>query len=212
MFSYWTGRSIGYWAADCLFAAILMTIVGAVGFWLGTAASMLLLAGLSAAAYMRLARFAADGGQTGRVLSAERLVIINQNGRPRVALDGTGLQLLDEKGCARILMAVDGDGPAVQVCDESGKLRLSLGSSAAEGSYGLSMIDQQGKVIARAIMRNELHGIASFGLYDASGQIRANLSTSGSTQANLTFTDEDGRFIWRASDTFLVTRKRDSEV
>lgn len=106
-------------------------------------------------------------------------IILDQNGKPRAGLDSTGFQLLDDKGCSRILMAVDSDGPAVQVCDDSGKLQLNLGSSAADGSYGLSLMDQQGKVRARAVMRKELQGIASFGVYDGAGRIRANLSIGG---------------------------------
>ena len=144
----------------------------------------------------------------GTVLSVARLVILDQNGKPRAGLDSTGFQLLDDKGCPRILMAVDGDGPAVQVCDESGKLQLSLGSSAADGSYGLSMIDQQGKVRARAVMRKELQGIASFGVYDPSGQIRANLSINGGpAQAALTFMDEAGLIIWSAPDISIAIQK-----
>ena len=104
-------------------------------------------------------------------------------------------------------MAVDADGPAIQVCDEFGKLQLSLGSSAADGSYGLSLIDQQGKVRARAIMRNELQGIASFGVYDPTGQIRANFSIGGSAQATLTLMDKSGSIIWSAPNASVAIEK-----
>lgn len=196
MSSYWTGRNIKYWSANLLVASIAMVIIGAVGVWLGTLASILALAGITALAFGR------------RTLSVERLLILDRNGRPRAALDTTGLQLLDDKGRARILLAVDGDGPAVQVCDESGKLQLSLGSSAADGSYGLSMIDEQGKVRARAVMRKELQGIASFCLYDPSGQVRANLSIAGGpAQASLTFIDEAGIIIWDAPGPSVAIQK-----
>ncbi len=206
--SYWTGRFIGYWSADLFVAAIVMLAIGGVGVWLGTLASILALAGITAVAFMRQARNNAYGGPVGTVLSAARVVILNQNGKPRAGLDSTGFQLLDDQGCARILMAVDADGPSVQVCDESGKLQISLGSSAADGSYGLSMIDQQGKVRARAVMRNELQGIASFGVYDPSGQIRANLSIKGEPpHAALTFMDESGIIIWSAPDTSITIQE-----
>jgi hypothetical protein len=211
--SYWTGRSIGYSFADLFVAAIFMVVIGAAGFWLGALASIVALAGITAVVLMRHARKIAYGGLAGAVLNAARLTILDQNGKPRAGLDSTGFQLFDDKGCARILLAVDGDGPAVQVCDESGKLQLSLGSSAADGSYGLSMVDQQGKVRARAVMRNELQGIASFGVYDPSGQIRANLSisgvsiTGGLARAALTFTNEAGLILWSAPDASIALPK-----
>ncbi|MGO9267612.1 MAG: hypothetical protein ACLQBA_22470 [Candidatus Binataceae bacterium] len=188
-------------------AALAMIVIGVISVWLGTLDSILALAGLTAVAFMRAARYKADGGTVGRVLQLAQLVILDQNGKPRLGLDSTGFQLLDDKGRARILMAVDGDGPAVQVCDGSGKLQLSLGSSAADGSYGLSLLDQQGKVRARAVMRNEDQGIASFGVYDPSGQIRANLCIGGRGQATLNFADEAGGIIWSAPDASVAIQK-----
>jgi hypothetical protein len=188
-------------------AAIFMVAIGAIGVLLGTLPSIVALAGVLGVIFMRHARKIAYGGLGGAVLKAAGLVILDQNGKARAGLDRAGFQLLDDKGRARILLAVDGDGPAVQVCDESGKLQISLGSSAADGSYGLSLVDQQGKVRARAVMRKELQGLASFGVYDESGQIRANLFITGQKQAALTVMDDAGLIIWSTPDESIATKK-----
>ena len=71
--SYWTQRSIGYWLADLFVAAIIVVVVGTVGVWLGTLASVLVLAGITAVAFMRQARNNAYGGPGGTVFGEDHL-------------------------------------------------------------------------------------------------------------------------------------------
>ena len=63
--SYWTGRFIGYWSADLFVAAIVMVVIGAIGVWLGTLASILALAGITAVAF---------SGKRGTTPTADRWV------------------------------------------------------------------------------------------------------------------------------------------
>jgi hypothetical protein len=204
MASYWSGRSIGYWAADFTVATVVMIIFGSIGFFFGTLASIVALAGLLAVIYMRQSRINIYGGPARAELRAAQLVILDEKGRPRSCLDSSGLQFLDDQGKRRLLVAVDADGPAIQILDDSQKVQINLGSSALDGSYGLSLIDEAGKIRGRAIMRKELQGIASFALYDKLGQLRANLALDGSGPAILNLLDETGLVSWRASDVTLT--------
>jgi hypothetical protein len=116
-------------------------------------------------------------------------------------LDENGLQLLDKAGCARILLAVDSNGPALQVCDEAGKLQLSLGS-ASDGDIALSLIDKAGKPRAQARLMTNMFGsgLASFCLYDSAGQLRGHLSCGGMDKdpASVIVNDATGNILWSA--------------
>jgi len=187
---------MGFLLADLFVATIAMLVVGSIGIWLGPLAASIAVAGLLAVSFMRQARTMASGGPMNTVIRAGRVTILDAAGKQRVCIDGDGIQLTDDAGQTRIVMAVDAKGPELQICDQNGNLEVSLGSRP-DGNSGLALMDETGKVRAQAVIRKELGGIASFGLYDSAGQVRGNFAI-GDRPAFLNFTDDEGVIIWRA--------------
>ena len=128
MASYWTGHRMGFLLADLFVATIAMLVVGSIGIWLGPLAASIAVAGLLAVSFMRQARTMASGGPMNTVIRAGRVTILDAAGKQRVCIDGDGIQLTDDSGQTRIVMAVDAKGPELQICDQNGNLEVSLGS------------------------------------------------------------------------------------
>jgi hypothetical protein len=201
--NYWSAERYGFLIADIIQAIVLMAAIGLIGIVWGTFISVIVLSAIVAIAYMRQARTMAYGGPVTSRLRVEQIVIVNEQGIPRVSLDAkTGLQLADDMGRPRIVIAVDGDGPGFQVWDEAGKLQLTLGSSGANG-IGLSLVDEAGKIRGQAVLRNESGGFASFVVRDRKGQVRGFFTSSidGSGGAKLNFLDEAGNLVWHLDET-----------
>jgi hypothetical protein len=176
----------------------MMLVIGMIGLFWGTFASIIVLSGILAIAFMRRTR----GGPTLSLLRAERIVIVNQKGVPRACLDSAGLQLTDDVGHPRIVIAVDNDGPAFQVWDKDAKLQLSLGSGA--NGTGLSLLDvETGKIRGQAMVYSGKLGFASFAVRDSSGCVRGFFTSSvdGDGGARLSFLDKSGSPVCSIDET-----------
>ncbi len=198
MNSYWSGRRIGLLLADVFSAAALMLVIGLIGYLCGTFVSAIVLSGILAVAFMRQARSMAHGGPVSSFLRAERIVITDQKGIVRAALDSRGLQLTGNTGRPRIVIAVDSDKPALQVWHEQARIQLNLGSGA-NGIMGLTLVDEAGKTRGQAIIHNGMQGLVSFVVNDQNGRLRGDLSLVGAFGgARLNLSDENGKSIWTA--------------
>jgi hypothetical protein len=194
--SYWSGWRIGLLLADVFAAGVVMLVIGLVGYLCGTFVAVIVLSGILAVAFMRQARTMAHGGPASSLLRAERIVITDQRGIVRAALDSTGLRLADNAGSPRIVIAVDSDGPAFQVWDEQGRVQLNLGSGA-NGITGLTLVDEAGKTRGQAVIHNGMQGLVSFAVNDQNGQLRGDFSLVGAFGgARLNLSDENGKSIW----------------
>jgi len=73
---------------------------------------------------------AQGGGVAVNEIRAQRLVLVDDEGRERAVLaahkDGAGLNLLDEDGKNRAALAVTKDGPRLTLLDKNGKIRAGL--------------------------------------------------------------------------------------
>jgi hypothetical protein len=196
MGSYWSGYRMGLILADLFAAAVAMLVVGSIGILLGPLAASVAVGGLLAVSFMRQARTMAEGGPLNTMIKAACVTILDAAGKQRVRIDGAGIHLSDDAGRTRMVMGVDANGPDLQICDQNGNLQVSLGSRP-DGNSGLALMDEAGKVRAQAVIRKELGGIASFGLYDSTGRVRGNFFISDRL-TSLNFTDDQGVIIWRA--------------
>ena len=175
-----------------------MLAIGMLGYLLGAFISVVVLSGITAVVFVRQARTLAYGGPVSQLLRAHRIVITDQNGTNRAMLDSTGLRIADDTGEPRIVVGTDNEGPALQVWDQQGRVRLSLGSTA-DGTTGLMLVDEAGKTRGRAVILSGALGVVSFAVNDQNGNLRGDL-TEGVYGARLNLCDENGKSIWQAPD------------
>ena len=92
---------------------------------------------------------ALEVGASQKVIRATQIILEDENGKTRVALDVVenfaGLSLSDENGKTRAQLGVSKVGPGLFLRDENGKNRVSLGMSK-EGTV-LSLSDENGKEV-----------------------------------------------------------------
>ena len=106
-------------------------------------------------------------------VTTHRVQVIDENGEPRVELDGSGaaVRVSDEKGADRIaILATSDGGAAVVVVDENGKHRAILGVTDSGAVMVIS--DEKGEP------RVDLNDSGTVRVSDGKGKLRAVLGTT----------------------------------
>ena len=86
-----------------------------------------------------------------KVIRANKFIVEDQNGKPRVILavnrDRPSLTMADQNGKTRTNLSVETNGPSLEMYDQNEKVRAYLNVDK-DGGPGLTLLDQKGTIRA----------------------------------------------------------------
>jgi len=141
----------------------------------------------------RLPGAGASAGMADGPIRVRRLTLVDDSGRERALLrlidDDVTLLLTDEAMSWGVLLSAGERGPFLRFYKEEINSRLGIGI-LHDGFPGLELADAAGT--ARASLRLDAAGMASFALRDKTGVIRASLEVPADGDPSLVFADRNG--------------------
>lgn len=146
---------------------------------------------LTLSAFLLLAATALIAAKSNLTLTGTSLKLLDAQGKVRILMSpASGLSFLDERGKARAILGVDGDGPGLVLYGETSRAILNLNHDGP----ALAFTGAKGTLRAIFALVPDGPGLV---LYDGEQRERAQVSVRGSAGA-IAVLGDDGRPVWRA--------------
>ena len=150
-----------------------------------------------------------DGAFRPRTLEADRIVLLDRQGRPRIQMEvgdeGPALTMLDENGKRRLELSLDRNGPAVQLLDANEEEQATVRLAGRRATVALGSRTPHGK----AAVSLECESPGPSGLYfrDKAGETAVSLTRGAGTLGMLRFNDKKGHSCTKADGIFVADQK-----
>ncbi|MBI3723688.1 hypothetical protein HY251_07005 [bacterium] len=138
-------------------------------------------------------------------LTAERLRIVDSEGRPRVYMGEvkdkgySALSVLDQEGKVRLVVILLADGsPLVALNDGDEHVGVGLGLGASKGGTAFLSFRDKNEKDRLALGVDQKDGSASVTLTDSSEKRRVVIEVDGKDAASLTVKDKDEKPVFKA--------------